>query len=100
MTWWFGNNPKPNAIDFVGPSKSELMLHNRLYWYISWLVIYFIITLIVYIIFRAKKHEHPFIDALKISWIWWIIIALVLYFLYYIFGWYCTNCAFPVYFEN
>ena len=94
MSW--RENPGPNYYHHFGPSKFELMLENKLYWYILWLLIYLTVTLIVYVIFRVKKHEHPFIDALKISWIWWIIIALVLYFLYYIFVWTCTNCAFPI----
>jgi hypothetical protein len=96
MTWWFGETPIKYNPSVVWPSEFELMLHNRLYWYISWLAIYFIITLIVYIVFRAKKHEYPLIDALKISWTRWIIIALVLYFLYYIFVWSCTMCAYEL----
>lgn len=101
MTWWFDNNGRYKQVSSdlpsyvgVGPSEFELMLNHRLFWYILWLVIYLIITLIVYVIFRVKKHEYPLIDTLKISWIWWIIIALVLYFLYYIFVWSCTQCAY------
>lgn len=95
MTWWFGETPTKYNPSITGSSVIERMWwHNRLYWYISWLVIYFIITLIVYIVFRVRKHEHPLIYALRISWIWWIIIVFVLYNVYMIFVWTCNTCAY------
>ena len=75
------------------PSSRLYEIYDSIYWTLIFLAIWLwasLLTLLTfYIIFKVKKLEHPFKQALKRTWIWCIIYCILI--LAYIAYFYISN---------
>lgn len=59
-------------------SPSEILFNRILLAGIQTLILCFLVTLIVYLIYKYKKHEHSLKDTISKCWPRWIIIFILL----------------------